>query len=223
MCIAVLVSFLQQATDRWVPSRIMSRSTSETNLGQSTYVVGRRPVVGNSVGVVIAIPDPIASELERWRASFGDPMAALIPPHITLITTTPATDWPSTIEHVRRVAAEQRPFTVSLKSTGTFRPLTPVVYVNVAEGFDSCVDLHQRLQAGPLERRLEYPFHPHVTVAHDVSEASMDSAEHQLGDFEASFTVRTMGLYEHDTTGVWKLREELIFGQNTSAGKESGA
>lgn len=180
-------------------------------------------MVGNSVGVVIAIPEPIAGELERWRASFGDPMAALVPPHITLITTTPATDWPSTIRHVRDVAASQRSFTVTLKSTGTFRPLTPVVYVNVTEGFESCVDLHRRLQTGPLERQLEYPFHPHVTVAHDVSEASMDSAENQLDDFEASFTVRTMGLYEHDTTGVWKLREELIFGQNTAPGKEAEA
>ncbi|KRF05378.1 2'-5' RNA ligase [Arthrobacter sp. Soil782] len=177
---------------------------------------------GKLVGVVIAIPEPIAGELERWRASFGDPMAALVPPHITLITTTPAADWPSTIAHVREVASAQSSFTVTLKSTGTFRPLTPVVFINVTEGFESCVDLHRRLQAGPLARDLEYPFHPHVTVAHDVSEANMDSAEVQLDDFEASFTVRTMGLYEHDVTGVWKLREELAFGQNATAGEKPG-
>lgn len=201
----------------------MSQPVSDTQQRQPTYVVGRRAVEGKLVGVVIAIPEPIAGELERWRASFGDPMAALVPPHITLITTTPATDWPSTIAHVREVAAAQSSFTVTLKSTGTFRPLTPVVFVNVTEGFDSCVDLHRRLQAGPLARDLEFPFHPHVTVAHDVSEANMDSAESQLGDFEASFTVRTMGLYEHDVTGVWKLREELTFGQNAAADEEAGA
>lgn len=201
----------------------MSRSISDMKQHQPTYVVGRRTVESKLVGVVIPIPEPIAGELERWRASFGDPMAALIPPHITLITTTPASDWPSTIRHVRDVAAAQRPFTVTLKSTGTFRPLTPVVFVNVTEGFDSCVELHRRLQAGPLARELEYPFHPHVTVAHDVSEANMDSAELQLDDFEASFTVRTMGLYEHDVTGVWKLREELTFGQIAAAGEKTGS
>lgn len=206
-----------------MPAKLMNRPLSDTSRRPSTYVVGRRAIEGNSVGVVIAIPEPIAGELEQWRASFGDPMAALVPPHITLITTTPATDWPSTIRHVREVAAAQRPFTVRLKSTGTFRPLTPVVYVNVTDGFDSCVELHRQLQAGPLERELEYPFHPHVTVAHDVSEASMDSAENLLDDFDASFMVRTMGLYEHDTTGVWKLREELILGQNTASGEEAGA
>lgn len=201
----------------------MTRPISDTEQRQPTYVVGRRVVEGNSVGVVIAIPEPIAGELERWRASFGDPMAALIPPHITLITTTPATDWPSTIRHVRKVASAQRPFTVTLKSTGTFRPLTPVVYINVAEGFDSCVELHRKLQAGPLARELEYPFHPHVTIAHDVSEANMDFAETQLDDFEASFPVRTMGLYEHDVTGVWKLREELTFGSDATGSEDAGS
>ena len=130
----------------------MSHPVSDTEQRQPTYVVGRRAVEGYCVGVVIAIPDPIAGELERWRASFGDPMAAIIPPHITLITTTPATDWPSTTRHVREVASAQRPFTVTLKSTGTFRPLTPVVFVNVTEGFEACVDLHRRLQTGQLAR-----------------------------------------------------------------------
>ncbi len=190
----------------------MIQRISEIRCGRPVPASDPR-VAEDCVGVVIAVPEPIAGELERWRASFGDPMAAVVPPHITLITTTPATDWPATIAHVRSVATIQREFPVTLKSTGTFRPLTPVVYINVAEGFDSCVDLHTRLQQGPLERELAFPYHPHVTVAHDVSDASMDSAEDQLHSFEASFTVRTMGLYEHDTSGVWKLKEELSFGQ----------
>jgi 2'-5' RNA ligase len=75
-------------------------------------------------------------------------------------------------------------------------------------------------RTGPLERTLEFPFHPHVTVAHDVSEASMDEAAHQLRSFEASFEVRTMGLYEHEHSGLWKLREELSFGEDTEDAEE---
>ncbi|MHA7263631.1 2'-5' RNA ligase family protein [Arthrobacter sp. TMN-37] len=167
------------------------------------------------VGVTLPVPGPLAAELERWRASFGDPMAFLIPPHITLVTTTQATDWEWTLEHVRAVAAKQAPFTVTLSGTGSFRPLSPVVFLNVRSGFKECVELHSRLQTGPLERTLEFPFHPHVTVAHDVSEASMDEAEQRLRSFEASFEVRTMGLYEHEHSGLWKLREELSFGEDT--------
>ncbi|MHA7273180.1 2'-5' RNA ligase family protein [Arthrobacter sp. TMT4-20] len=183
------------------------------------------PAAGASqscVGVVIAVPEPLAAELGRWRASFGDPMADLIPAHITLVTTTPATDWDATIEHVREVARGQHAFTVTLKSTGTFRPVSPVVFLNLEDGFEDCVDLHTKLQRGPLERSLEFPFHPHVTVAHDVSVASMDGAEARLKGFEASFMVRTMGLYEHDSCGIWRLREELSFGQDQNQGDHPG-
>lgn len=164
------------------------------------------------MGITIPIPEPLASELENWRASFGDPMATLVPPHITLVTTTPSPGWDLTLDHARAVAASQPEFTVSLSSTGSFRPVSPVVFLRVEEGFDTCVELHSQLQSGPLERDLDFPFHPHVTVAHDVSEASMDSAEAKLSSFTASFTVRTLGVYEHDASGLWKLREELNLG-----------
>jgi 2'-5' RNA ligase len=168
---------------------------------------------GNSVGVTIRIPEPLAGALESWRASFGDPMAAVVPPHITLITTTPASDWPAMISHVRAVALTQQPFRVQLRSTGSFRPVSPVVYLKLDEGFDECVDLHGKLQSGPLERELEFPFHPHVTVAHDVSDAGMDAAEQELEAFQASFEVSSMGVYEHLPSGLWTLREEVRFGQ----------
>ena len=166
------------------------------------------------VGITLAVPEPLAGTLAERRASFGDPMASVVPPHVTLVTTTPATDWDATIEHVREVARTQQPFRVRLRSTGSFRPSSPVVYLNLVEGFEQCIDLHRRLQAGPLERELEFPFHPHVTVAHDVSSAAMDEALDQLDDFEASFDVRSMGLYEHLPSGLWKLREELRFGED---------
>ena len=45
-----------------------------------------------SLGVILGFPPGIAEELQRWRASFGDPMATVIPAHITLVTTTPTQD-----------------------------------------------------------------------------------------------------------------------------------
>lgn len=72
-----------------------------------------------------------------------------------------------------------------------------------------------------MARELEFDFHPHITVAHDVSDAGMDAAENKLADYDASFTVSSMGLYEHDSSGVWILREELSFG--TEIGAESSA
>ncbi|MBN3499061.1 2'-5' RNA ligase family protein [Arthrobacter pascens] len=165
-----------------------------------------------SLGVILGFPPGIAEELQRWRASFGDPMATVIPAHITLITTTPTQDWEAAREHVREVARTQTPFMVTIAGTGSFRPVSPVVFINVEEGFEECVELHEKLQTGPLERQLPFAYHPHVTVAHDVAPESLDEAETVLKDYRATFPVVSMGLYEHDTDGIWQLREELDFG-----------
>jgi 2'-5' RNA ligase len=168
-----------------------------------------------SVGVILGFPPDIAAELQRWRASFGDPMAGVIPAHITLVTTTPTKDWEATRSHVREVARRQAPFTVTISGTGSFRPVSPVVFLNVEDGFGDCVNLHEQLQTGPLERDLPFAYHPHVTIAHDVAPESLDEAETVLKDYRVTFPVASMGLYEHDNNGIWQLREELDFGIET--------
>ncbi|MFP5311440.1 MAG: 2'-5' RNA ligase family protein [Actinomycetes bacterium] len=168
-----------------------------------------------SVGVILGFPAEVAEELQRWRASFGDPLAAVVPAHITLVTTTPTQDWEATLQHVRAVARRQSPFMVTIAGTGTFRPVSPVVFINVEEGFEDCVALHSRLQQGPLHRDLPFAYHPHVTIAHDVAPESLDEAETVLKNYRATFPVVSMGLYEHDADGIWQLREELDFGTQT--------
>lgn len=174
--------------------------------------VNRRDGEGMSLGVILGFPPGIAEELQRWRASFGDPMATVIPAHITLVTTTPTDDWEAARDHVREVARTQAPFMVTIAGTGSFRPVSPVVFINVEEGFEECVELHEKLQTGPLARDLPFAYHPHVTIAHDVAPESLDEAETVLKNYRATFPVVSMGLYEHDTNGIWQLREELDFG-----------
>ncbi|HET6240854.1 MAG TPA: 2'-5' RNA ligase family protein [Arthrobacter sp.] len=167
---------------------------------------------GISIGVILGFPPDIATELQRWRASFGDPMAGVIPAHITLVTTTMTKDWDATRDHVCEVARKQDPFSVTIAGTGSFRPVSPVVFLNVEDGFERCVNLHRQLQTGPLERELPFAYHPHVTIAHDVAPESLDEAETVLKDYRATFPVASMGLYEHDDNGIWQLREEFDFG-----------
>ncbi|MFJ5694435.1 2'-5' RNA ligase family protein [Arthrobacter sp. NPDC093125] len=182
--------------------------------------VNRRDGEGMSLGVILGFPPGIAEELQRWRASFGDPMATVIPAHITLVTTTPTDDWEAARDHVREVARTQAPFMVTIAGTGSFRPVSPVVFINVEEGFEECVELHEKLQAGPLARDLPFAYHPHVTIAHDVAPESLDEAETVLKDYRATFPVVSMGLYEHDSDGIWQLREELDFGTESDDQRE---
>ncbi len=207
-----------------VSSREGSRSTkagiSGNPQGDPAAATGGRIATTNrsedvSVGVILGFPPEVAEELQRWRASFGDPLADVVPAHITLVTTTPTQDWEATREHVREVARNQSPFMVTIAGTGSFRPVSPVVYINVEDGFSDCVDLHEKLQQGPLQRDLPFAYHPHVTIAHDVAPESLDEAETVLKSYRATFPVVSMGLYEHDAEGIWQLREELDFGTET--------
>ncbi|MGG5173948.1 2'-5' RNA ligase family protein [Pseudarthrobacter sp. J1763] len=175
---------------------------------------------GICVGIILGFPERIARELQLWRASFGDPMASIVPAHITLVTTTPARDWETTLSHARKVAKTTQPFRLSIHGTGSFRPLSPVVYIRVVDGFEECVQLHSKLQSGPLARDLVFPYHPHVTVAHDVAEASLDDAENALENYHAEFPVTSMGVYEHDSNGIWQLREEMNFGTDNETSTE---
>lgn len=89
-----------------------------------------------TLGVSIAVPEPYGRFLQRKRAGFGDAAAHGIPTHITLLPPTEVhTDaLPAVERHLAEVAAGCRPFPLRLEGTGTFRPLSPVVFVKVTEG-----------------------------------------------------------------------------------------
>ena len=102
------------------------------------------------------------------------------------------------------------PFALSLQGTGTFRPVSPVVFVVVSGGVEKCAELEARVRAGDMAVDTRFPYHPHVTLAHDVSEAMLDRAAADLADFGARMHVGSMGLYER-LDGQWELVREFEF------------
>jgi len=151
------------------------------------------------ISVSIDIPEPFAGELQRLRASFGDPLAESIPSHVTLMSPAEVDGdlMPKIHAHLERVAALHRPFTMLLRSTGTFRPVSPVVFVQVAGGISECEQIERIIRTGPLKRVPQFYYHPHVTVAHHVDETQMDRAFDELASYECSFQVEAFRLYEH--------------------------
>ena len=105
------------------------------------------------LGVVIALPEPWVSVLTDIRVSLGDDQGTKVPAHITILPPT-AVDMErreEVIEHLRSVAQRYTPFRVTLGDTGTFRPVSPVVYLSLAEGERECTMLAEDIRSGPLD------------------------------------------------------------------------
>lgn len=158
------------------------------------------------VGVAIAIPEPHRAKLSAARHAAGDPMAAVIPPHVTLLppTVIPGTDLDAFIDHLSSVADSHPAFTMRLAGTGSFRPVSPVVFVQVSEGISSCERLERAIRSGPVERRLEFDYHPHVTIAHHVEDEALDATARSTADFVAEFPVVGFDLFEQGNDDVWR-------------------
>ncbi|MER5947344.1 2'-5' RNA ligase family protein [Streptomyces sp. NPDC001904] len=169
-----------------------------------------------TIGVSIAVPEPHGSLLQERRAGFGDAAAHGIPTHITLLPPTEVDggQLPAIEAHLAEVAASGRPFAMRLSGTGTFRPLSPVVFVQVVEGAEACTWLQKQVRdaSGPVARELQFPYHPHVTVAHGIAEEAMDRAFAELADYEAAWPCTGFALYEQGADGVWRRLRDFAFG-----------
>ena len=159
-----------------------------------------------TIGVAIAIPPPFAAVLDTARAGSGDPLASVIPAHLTLLGPTEGDveDMDSVQVHLADVADRHSAYAVHLRGTGTFRPVTEVVFVAVASGISECEQLAAAIRYGPLTRDLHFPYHPHITVAHDVPTAALDRVYQELAGFEAQMTVDHFTLYMHGEDSQWR-------------------
>jgi len=159
-----------------------------------------------TIGVAIAVPEPCGSAVKRARERYGDPQARAIPTHITLLP--PAMVSPTMLDgidgHLRAAAAGAKPFRVSLHGSATFRPVSPVVFLALSEGIAGCEALERVIRTGPLLRRRNFPYHPHVTLVHDLPESALDAAFEDFAEYHFSFAAEAFTLYRQDADGVWQ-------------------
>jgi len=172
-----------------------------------------------TLGVSIAVPEPYGSLLQERRTGFGDTAAPGIPTHVTLLppTEVETARVPAFRRHLTRVSTAGRPFRMRLAGTGTFRPVSPVVFVQLAEGMAECAALQEQVRSGPVQRELQFPYHPHVTIAHGIDEDAMDRAFAELSDFAATWTASCFALYEQGADGRWRVLREYPFGTGVTA------
>jgi len=168
-----------------------------------------------TIGVALPIPEPFLGELGAYRERFGDPLAHAIVAHITLVPPTPVADeahLDAVVAHLRAEAAHLVPFPLALAGSATFRPVSPVVFVPIVTGEQQVRAIEAAVRRGPLDRELQFAYHPHVTVAHALEEGWLDEAEAAMAPYRAQFEVHSLGLFVQGADGVWRQRVEFAFG-----------
>jgi 2'-5' RNA ligase len=167
---------------------------------------GRLDAQSLTMGVAIAVPEPHGSRLREMRAAFGDSLARTVPSHVTLLPPLEidVDDLDEVCARLDKTAGTIPSFRVRLQGTGTFRPTSPVVYVRLGAGYVATGVLAGQLRQAVDAPRPAFPFHPHVTVAHHLDDASLDHADEALCDFACEFEVAEFALYLHDDATGWE-------------------
>ena len=168
-----------------------------------------------TIGVSVAVPEPWGTELQQYRIDAGDDAARHIPTHITLLPPHEVADddIDGVVEHLGLVASGTEPFWVHLRGTGTFEPVSPVVFIGVVEGISQCEQLAAGIRKGPLVIERQFPYHPHVTVAHHLPEEQLEEAFNDLDDFDAAFDVSELWMYLHDDASGWQPARSFPLGR----------
>lgn len=167
-----------------------------------------------TIGVAIPVPEPYGSLLRAKRAGFGDPMAVTVPSHVTLIAPIEVSDVELVVvcRALEHASLGLPPFPMRLRGTGTFRPISPVVFIAVSQGISYTEMLARSVRTALGTDEPVFPYHPHVTVAHNLDDASLDRAYDELRDFECQFMVDEFALYHHEDVAGWVPQQTFPLG-----------
>lgn len=172
------------------------------------------PAHGGSrtLGVTIELPEEQRTELDAAREHYGAHDDDW-PSHVTILAPIEADDevMPGVLAHLTAVAGRTAPFRMRLRGTGSFRPVSSVVFVVVAEGISACELLEGDVRSGDLGVESRFPYHPHVTLVHDRPEDVLERAFDDFAGYDAEFMVSSMHLHEN-IDGQWTLVREFPFG-----------
>lgn len=153
------------------------------------------------------LPDePVRSEIEGLRRAVGDPTLGRMGPHLTLVppVNVHPRDLEAAIARVRVAAAQEPgPIVSTLGPPSTFMPDNPVLYLGVGGDIDRLRRLRNGVFQAPLERRLTWPWVPHVTLGDGIPEDRIEAALTSLRDYASVATLDRVVLLEERAGRRW--------------------
>lgn len=172
------------------------------------------------LGVALLVPEPVRREVDALRAAVGDGSLGRVPAHLTLVppVNVHRRDTQAALDVLRGAASDSSPFTLELGPPGTFLPENPVLYLQAAGDLDALVRLRERVFRPPLERRLSWPWVPHVTLCDEGEPGRISAAADALRDYRARASFERVHLL-HRSGGVWEPWADAALGGRRVVGR----
>jgi len=157
--------------------------------------------------LVAYIQDPLRKFLDDLRRELVPGCAPHA--HITILPPRPLTDSPdAAIAVLRSRAPEFPPFQITIGAVEVFKA-TDVIYLSVAEGEAQLRQMHAALNVGPLGYTEQFAYHPHITLAQDLThEQSVEleqTARRRWAEFKhsRSFPVESLVFVQSSARNLW--------------------
>ena len=176
-------------------------------------VLGFWPVP--TIGVSIAVPEPWGSELQQYRIERGRPLRPADPhprhpaaavrgrgPRARPRRASTSRTSPSARRRSGSTCAAPAP-------SGRSRRWSSSTW---SRGSATSSSSRPTCARGPLVVETAFPYHPHVTIAHDLPEAGLEQAFVELERYDASFDVDRMWLYVHNHKTGWQPARSFALG-----------
>lgn len=173
------------------------------------------------LGAALLLDSPLADEIDGLRRALGDPSLARIPPHVTLVppVNIRAADLPTALHRLRAAAAGTTgPLRLTFGSVSTFLPANPVLYLAVGGDLEGLRKLRDSVFESPLERRLSWPWVPHLTLADGVPEDRIVAALTALSGYAAAADIDRVVLLEEGPGRLWTPLADAALGRPARVG-----
>lgn len=158
--------------------------------------------------VILPLSGSLARAVRDARSA-SLPPGIEVPTHITVLPPWRASagEINALLTHTATVGETCSPFEVSSGEIGTFEPISPVVYLDIARGRESIFRLHRQLKAGVPGADFRFPFVPHITLAQIDDDAQLDAVREHMADFSGSSLVTDMCVVTGPSLEHWSEQE----------------
>jgi 2'-5' RNA ligase len=161
----------------------------------------------NLFSLVAYLPDPLASFVDGLRQELVP--SCNLRAHVTILPPRPlSVGVEAGAAQVRAGMRDLSPFEVQVRDVGMFA-ISSVVFLGLGGGFSKLCEIHDMLSVDGLLFKEPYPYHPHVTVAQQITPEQIpgvfELARRRWAQYphRRSFLVDSVTFVQGTRTGAW--------------------